>query len=303
MSADSHDDLDLGQTLRGLGAGQKLFGRYALVRILGRGGMGVVWLARDEHLDVEVALKLLPEMIAFDRGAIDDMKRETRRSRELSHRSVVKVYQFEFEGQVAAISMEYVDGQTLADAKVEQPGRCFNHTRIEPWLAEISDALDYAHQEARMVHRDLKPANIMLNSRGRIKIADFGIASTIVDSVSQLSMRHGSSGTPPYMSPQQLNGERPSHLDDNLFARSYSLRSANGEASVLPRQRVDDRASNPKCASAANGRAEGRIGKRWRTNSATMGAGDRRLPFERSGAPAAEREGTVGAAPRHWWGR
>jgi TPR repeat protein len=243
MANDSHNDLDLGQTLRGLASGQKVLGRYSLVRILGRGGMGVVWLARDEHLEVDVALKLLPEMIASDRGAIDDMKRETRRSRELSHRNIVKVYQFEFEGQVAAISMEYVDGQTLADAKAEQPGRCFNHTQLEPWLAEICDALDYAHQEARMVHRDLKPANIMLNSRGRIKIADFGIASTIVDSVSQLSMRHGSSGTPPYMSPQQVNGEKPAPSDDiySLGATLYDLLTGKppfyrGNASTIAHQ-------------------------------------------------------------------
>jgi TPR repeat protein/serine/threonine protein kinase len=243
MADNPYDDLDLGRTLRGLKAGQKVLGRYALVRILGRGGMGVVWLARDEHLEVEIALKLLPEMIASDRGAIDDMKRETRRSRELAHRSIVKVYQFEFQGEVAAISMEYVDGQTLADAKAEQPGRCFNHTQIEPWLAEICDALDYAHQDARMVHRDLKPANIMLNSRGRIKIADFGISSTIVDSVSQLSLRHGSSGTPPYMSPQQVNGEKPSPLDDiySLGATLYDLLTGKppfyrGNASTIAHQ-------------------------------------------------------------------
>src|SRR6266513_212443 len=168
------DELDLGQTVRGFAAGQKLFGRYTLQKILGRGGMGVVWLARDEQLEVNVALKFLPELLALDPGAIDDMKRETRRSRELSHRNIVKVYHFEQENELAAISMEHVDGASLAKLKVDQPGKCFSHTQLSPWLLEIADALDYAHSEAKMAHRDLKPANLMLDSRGRTKITDFG---------------------------------------------------------------------------------------------------------------------------------
>src|SRR5205814_1449447 len=157
--------------------------------------------------------------------AIDDMKRETRRSRELSHRNIVKVYHFEQENELAAISMEHVDGASLAKLKVDQPGKCFSHIQLSLWLLEIADALDYAHSEGKMVHRDLKPANLMLDSRDRIKITDFGIASSIADSVSQLSAARGSSGTPPYMSPQQASGSAATPADDiySLGATIYDL--------------------------------------------------------------------------------
>jgi TPR repeat protein len=219
------DDLSFGQTNLGFAIGEKVFERYVIRKWLGGGAMGVVWLAHDEELDVDVALKFLPELVALDRSAVEDLKRETRRSRELTHKNIVKVYHFESKGKRAAISMEYVDGRTLADVRDDPPQRYLGPDQILPWVEQIVDALDYAHNEAKMVHRDLKPKNIMLNSNGRIKIADFGIASTIVDSVSQLSMRHPTSGTPPYMSPQQLDGKLSTPLDDiySLGATIYDL--------------------------------------------------------------------------------
>ena len=87
----SMDDLDLGATTRGLGPGQKVFNRYTLKRILGRGGMGVVWLAHDESLEQEVAIKVLPEIVAADPAAVRDLKRETRRSQQLSHPHILRI--------------------------------------------------------------------------------------------------------------------------------------------------------------------------------------------------------------------
>src|SRR5438874_7017643 len=81
-------------TLREFRSGQKLFGRYTLVKILGRGGMGVVWLARDEELEREVALKFLPDLMLQDRANLDDLKRETRRSLELTHPHIVRIHDF-----------------------------------------------------------------------------------------------------------------------------------------------------------------------------------------------------------------
>ena len=174
------DELDLGQTIKGFAVRQKVFGRYTLKKSLGSGAMGVVWLARDEQLEEDVALKFLPQLVALDRSAVEDLKRETRRSRALTHKNIVKVYHFELEHDLAAISMEYVDGRTLADLRDDQQQRCLSPDQILPWLEQIVDALDYAHTEAKTVHRDLKPKNIMLSSEGRVKIADFGIASAIV---------------------------------------------------------------------------------------------------------------------------
>ena len=219
------EELDLGQTIRGFKSGQKVFRRYTLVRILGRGGMGVVWLAKDEELDRDVALKFLPDLVVHDVAVLDELKRETRRSLQLTHHNIVRIHDFVQDAESACISMEYVDGPTLSALRVEQPSRVFEVEKLAPWVEQICEALQYAHQHARIVHRDIKPANLMLNGRGNLKVADFGIARSLSDSVSMLTMARGTSGTLAYMSPQQLDGERASNLDDvySLGATLYEL--------------------------------------------------------------------------------
>jgi serine/threonine protein kinase len=219
------EELDLGQTIRGFRSGQKVFRRYTLVRILGRGGMGVVWLAKDEELDRDVALKFLPDLVVHDLAVLDELKRETRRSLQLTHHNIVRIHDFVQDAESACISMEYVDGPTLSALRVEQPSRVFEPEQLAPWVEQICEALQYAHQHARIVHRDIKPANLMLNGRGDLKVADFGIARSLSDSVSMLTMARGASGTLAYMSPQQLDGERVSNLDDiySLGATLYEL--------------------------------------------------------------------------------
>src|ERR1700686_5373880 len=199
------EELDLGQTLRGFRAGQKVFRRYTLVRILGRGGMGVVWLARDEELELNVALKFLPDLVVHDLAVLDELKRETRRSLQLTHHNIVRIHDFVQDAESACISMEYVDGPTLSALRVDQPNRVFEPEELLAWTEQICEALEYAHSHAKIVHRDIKPANLMLNSKGDLKVADFGIARSLSDSLSMLTMARGTSGTLAYMSPQQLD--------------------------------------------------------------------------------------------------
>lgn len=219
------DELDLGQTVRGFAAGQKILNRYTFVRILGRGGMGVVWLARDEELEREVALKFLPELVVHDRAVLEELKHETRRSLALTHHNIVRIYDFAQGDECACISMEYVDGATLSSLRVDRPDKVFEVEELGPLMQQVCDALHYAHGQARIVHRDLKPSNLMMNARGDVKVADFGIARSLTDSVSMLTMARGTSGTLAYMSPQQLDGERVSELDDiySLGATLYEL--------------------------------------------------------------------------------
>ncbi len=210
---------------RELAGGQKLFGRYTLRKILGRGGMGVVWLARDEELERDVALKFLPATVVHDRSLLNDLKRETRRSLELTHRNIVRIHDFVFDEASACISMEYVDGEMLANLRADKEQKVFEPNELAGWTAQLCDALDYAHNHARIIHRDLKPANLMVNQKGDLKVSDFGIARSLGDSMSKLTMASGTSGTLVYMSPQQLDGERGTHLDDiySLGATLYDL--------------------------------------------------------------------------------
>jgi hypothetical protein len=215
----------LDATTRELTVGQKLFNRYTLKRTLGRGGMGIVWLARDEELERDVALKFLPDLIIHDRAVLSDLKRETRRSLELTHKNIVRIYDFVHDEVSGCISMEYVDGDTLSNLRADKPHKVFETKELKEWVSELCDALDYAHNHARIVHRDLKPSNLMVNQRSDLKVADFGIARSLSDSMSMLTTETGKSGTLLYMSPQQLDGERGDHLDDvySLGASIYEL--------------------------------------------------------------------------------
>ncbi len=220
--ADEFDDLALGMTIRGYAAGQRLFGRFVLKRILGRGGMGMVWLAWDERLEREVALKFLPDLLRSDAAALDDLKRETRRGLDLAHPHIVRVYDLVEDPNAAAIAMEFVDGQTLAAMRVAKEGKVFDVAEISVWVRQLCEALDYAHHRAKLVHRDLKPANLMINAQEDLKVTDFGIARSISDSVSRVTMDRGTSGTLLYMSPQQALGQKPA-ISDDVYAIGATL--------------------------------------------------------------------------------
>jgi serine/threonine protein kinase/Tfp pilus assembly protein PilF len=202
-----------------------VFARYKLVKVLGRGGMGIVWLARDEELERDVALKFLPDLMVQDRTLLDQLKHETKRCLELTHPHIVRIYDFVHDERSGCISMEYIDGETLSNLRAQKKQRVFEPNEIAAWTSQLCDALDYAHNHAKVIHCDLKPANLMVNQRGDLKITDFGIARSLSDSVSRLTLEQGRSGTLVYMSPQQLNGERCTHLEDiySLGASIYEL--------------------------------------------------------------------------------
>ena len=224
------DDLDFGQTIQipRFGAGQKIFRRYILKKILGRGGMGVVWLAEDEDLEWLVALKVLPETLCHDRESLEALKHETKLGLHLAHPNIVRIYDFQRDDNAAAISMEYVDGATFSEMRSTKPTHVFDPADLDTYVEALCDALHYAHNRERIVHRDLKPRNLMLNSHGDLKIADFGISRTISDSMIVLTGMRGSTGSPPYISPQQWDGDLPTPLDDiySVGATLYELLSS-----------------------------------------------------------------------------
>ena len=115
-----------------------MFGRYTLETMVGRGGMGVVWRAKDEELNESVALKFLPDEVARDFAAVDELKEETRKARQLTHKNIVRIHQFERDPSVAAVSMEYVDGETLSQMRIAQPGKVFSVDALAPIVGQLA---------------------------------------------------------------------------------------------------------------------------------------------------------------------
>ena len=198
--------------------------RYILRRILGRGSLAVVWLARDFKLEQEVALKVLPEPLCLDVNKVERLKTETRRSLQLAHPQIVRTYDFIQDARLAAIAMEYVDGWSLATLRVDKSQQRYTLEQVTPWVRQICAALTYAHTEAGILHLALKPANLMLNSREQLKVADFGI-SRCLQAMTAPTDLNPAAGALGFMSPQLALGEKPTVLDDvyGLGATIYDL--------------------------------------------------------------------------------
>jgi len=187
-----------------------LLNRYRILRELGVGGMGRVYLARDEKLEMPVAIKVLRDILSRDPGSVRRLVTEARHSMLLTHVNVVRVHNFEDAPTVKFLVMEYVEGESLAHLLARR-GR-LSEEEARAIGVEICKGLEHAHQK-KIIHRDLKPGNILLGTDGSIKIADFGIARLCRDSVSRLTSQQDS-GTLLYMSPEQLDGDgrEPSDL-------------------------------------------------------------------------------------------
>jgi len=187
--------------------GTLLAGRYRIVAVLGKGGMGEVYRADDLILEQPVALKFLPEALATDEDSLERFRNEIRVARRVSHPNVCRVYDVgEVDGHTF-LSMEYVDGEDLASL-LRRIGRLPGDKALEI-ARQLCAGLAAAHREG-VLHRDLKPANIMLDGRGRAVMTDFGLAS-LADKVEGIEARNG---TPAYMAPEQLAGREVTARSD-----------------------------------------------------------------------------------------
>jgi tetratricopeptide (TPR) repeat protein/predicted Ser/Thr protein kinase len=189
--------------------------RYVLEQELGRGGMGVVYRARDTRLGRTVAIKILnPRQHTPD--AIRRFEREARAAAALSHPGIVNIYDFDRGFSSFYISMEFVSGPTLLQLIREETS--FVRLNLLNLLRQIVDAVGYAHAR-HVVHRDLKPANMILAERRQVKILDFGIARRLDELDASAS---GATGTPYYMAPEQILGEDPDERTD-IYAIGVTL--------------------------------------------------------------------------------
>jgi eukaryotic-like serine/threonine-protein kinase len=185
-----------------LGVGTVLGERYEIVRLLGQGGMGAVYHARDRELEREVALKVIRSDMAANPEILRRFKQELILARQITHKNVIRIFDLGQADGIKFITMEYIEGEDLQ-------GLLRRKKKLEPAeaatiMAQVCRALEAAHAEG-VIHRDLKPQNIMLDKSGRVYVMDFGIARSLV--TKGMTQTGALIGTPDYMSPEQAKGQ------------------------------------------------------------------------------------------------
>ncbi|MGH7545705.1 MAG: serine/threonine-protein kinase, partial [Gemmatimonadota bacterium] len=181
----------------------RLGAEYEVEREIGRGGMGIVYLAREKALDRHVALKVLPSVLAFDDSIVERFIREARLAARLDHPNIVPMYRVGQAGDITYFAMKYVTGGSLQGLLKNTPQLPL--AEAQRILAACAHALGYAHARG-IIHRDVKPANILLDTGGRVYVTDLGIAKAVA-AESSLTASGAVVGTPMYMSPEQCRGE------------------------------------------------------------------------------------------------
>jgi serine/threonine protein kinase len=211
-------------------------GHYTIVEMLGSGGMGDVYRARDTKLGRDVAIKMLAEKFALNREYLSRFTREARAASALNHPSIVTIYEIGTHELGPYIAMEYIDGKPLRDVLQKGPLPIYEVLRI---ATQVASGLAQAH-EAGIIHRDLKPSNLMLVKDGRVKILDFGLAKLTENypdeerssdsTTDMVATRTGIvMGTPPYMSPEQAAGKQVDFTTDQFSFGTILYEMATGK--------------------------------------------------------------------------
>jgi serine/threonine protein kinase len=202
--------------------GQRLAGCYVLTRRLASGHGAEVWLAQDEVLGKNVSLHFIPEAVRQDAGALQALRQDIKRDRQLVHPDILRVYDLVEEPDWAAISMDAAEGESLSLEIEKQPEKRFRIAQVRSWAVQLAQTIDDAHK-INVLHRDITPSNLLLTPAGKMIVANFGISRVIQDALARAG--GGESSRLAYVSPQLLDGQAPARTDDvySLGAVLYAL--------------------------------------------------------------------------------
>ncbi|HEX4573736.1 MAG TPA: serine/threonine-protein kinase, partial [Gemmatimonadales bacterium] len=178
-------------------------GKYRIERLLGKGGMGAVFLAHDLTLEREVAIKVLPPDVAMDDQVVRRFQQEAKTAAKLDHPNIIPIYRVESEGGLNYFVMKFISGTSLEDLLEKKEPLAVPEVQRILW--EAACALGHAHQRG-VVHRDVKPANIMFDHDGRVMLTDFGISKAL-QAATGFTATGMIIGTPHYMAPEQAKGQ------------------------------------------------------------------------------------------------
>ncbi len=188
----------------------RTLGRYRLLKGIGQGGMAQVYLAEDERLERQVAIKILPMALAKEGNFLARFEREARSAARLQHPNILPVHDYGQQDGITYLIMPFVSGGTLAQ-RIAQARGPLPLNKVVLWTGEMASALQFAHSQG-IIHRDVKPGNMLIADGEHIVLSDFGIAK-VVDDAANLTMAGSTVGSPDYMSPEQANGE-PDYRSD-----------------------------------------------------------------------------------------
>jgi serine/threonine-protein kinase len=200
-------------------------GKYRVERMVGKGGMGAVFLAHDLTLEREVAIKVLPPDISMDEHIVKRFQQEAKTAAKLDHTNIIPIYRVESEGGLNYFVMKYIAGTSLEDVLDQKQPLSIDYIQRVLW--EAACALGHAHQRG-VVHRDVKPANIMFDHDGRVMLTDFGISKAL-QGASGFTGTGMIIGTPHYMAPEQAKGSTVDGRADEYSLAVVGYRMITGE--------------------------------------------------------------------------
>ncbi|MDP8269732.1 MAG: serine/threonine-protein kinase, partial [Candidatus Tenebribacter davisii] len=213
--------------LENLPEGHIIDERYEIKEKVGQGGFGSVYRVYDKNMNIDKALKIIPEAVSSDKEAMFDLQNEAQTMIALNNPNIVRVYDFHKTGDIKFIDMEFVDGKTLTELKLEYKNKQVPEEQVKELAVQIASGMSYAHQNG-ILHKDIKPQNVILTKDNNVKIMDFGIAETVRTSMSRIQ-NTTSSGTLVYMSPEQIKGKDVGKESDiySFGAMLYELLSGH----------------------------------------------------------------------------